>query len=516
MSIKEDILLEGLLQHNYFPGQKKQREELPPIFTSKAFTPDISKTIISNYDYRSGGYDQVKYETTRYNNVSRTLSIPHPMPYCLLAHSLVNNWGKLDYITKNDHSLVTPKKHNDGRIIIMNYERAKKKVERRIEKCYTKKFYVEADIANFYPSIYSHAIPWALVGRNRAKDAQNEDKWFNRIDDFQRLTKRDETNGVPIGPATSNIVSEAILARIDEELSVSEDFDYYRFIDDYKAYCSTYKKAETFVRRLSEELARFKLKLNIKKTSIKELPLPADPEWLLDIYNHLPPPDKRKPVTITRFMDYALQKQEQTPDGSVLKYAAKSIMDQLSPDSVDLLLKYLLDLCIDYPILLPTLGGLFERLFEENETVASVYFDQLQEILLENATHKRSDAMTWTLYYLNKYSQHIPSNLAENVVESADCVPILTLYLSGEYDSKVVHFANNLDSTDLYQLDQYWLLLYQLFYDGKINHPYADKNAYDRKHLKSNKDSSKDARNREIQVFQALKAKDVTFIESNS
>ena len=47
MSIDKDFVLNALLQHNFLPTQKKAKEELPPIFTSVTFTPDIAKRLVA-------------------------------------------------------------------------------------------------------------------------------------------------------------------------------------------------------------------------------------------------------------------------------------------------------------------------------------------------------------------------------------------------------------------------------------------------------------------------------------
>ncbi|MEA2075880.1 MAG: antiviral reverse transcriptase Drt4, partial [Euryarchaeota archaeon] len=324
MSLDKKFLLKALLQYNYFPSQKKNKEELPPTLNSKSLTPKISEKLVK-LSYRKGGYDQVEYKLTRYNNVPRPLSIPHPMTYAKLCQSLHDNWEKLEYITQTENSLIIPKEHNDGRIIVMDYENTKETIERHIKLSFNKKFYVNTDISNFFPSIYSHSIPWALVGFDTAKKERGTEKWFNQIDFYQRLTKRNETNGVPIGPASSNIICESILARIDKTLN-DEDFEFIRFIDDYTAYCKTYEKAEEFIRRLSEELSKYKLLLNIKKTFIAQLPSPSSPEWIVDLTTRIPDKENISPTNIIRFLDYAVTKQAISPDGSVLKYAAKSII----------------------------------------------------------------------------------------------------------------------------------------------------------------------------------------------
>lgn len=392
------------------------------------------------------------------------------------------------------------------------YGGVKKSIKRRINNSFNKKFYVKADIADFFPSIYSHAIQWALVSLDKAKREKSE-KWFNDIDYFQRLGNRKETNGIPVGPATSNVLSEIILAKVDERLDKKFDFDFYRIIDDYQAFCETREKAEKFIRVLKNQLSNFKLRLNIKKTSIKQLPVPIESEWFIDVVNHLPSKDNREPINITRFMDYALQKQEHTPDGSVLKYAAKSIKNDLSVDSADLLLKYLLDLCMDYPVLLPILEDLFDQVFERSGTIPAEYFEQLNHILLEHAINKRSDAMAWSLYYLNEFSQSITENIAEKVVDSEDCIAILMLYLQGEYKVKAINFAKSLlAENDLFLLDRYWILLYQMYFEDEISHPYGDKDLYAQKHCKSN-DKPKNVRNREIRIFKVMKEDDVSFVD---
>jgi len=218
MAVNKTFLLKALLQYNYLPLQRRNREEIPPPLNSTSLTPQIAKRIYA-LKCRNNGYDQIRYKLTRYNNIPRILSIPHPIPYIKLSFEISNDWNNLNYILKTNNSIIIPKSHTDGRIIIMDYEKSRKRIERHTKLSFKHKFYVYTDIANFYPSIYSHSIPWSLVGFAKAKRQKNKRKsWFNKIDTYQRCMKRNETNGIPIGPATSNIVSELILAKIDKTL----------------------------------------------------------------------------------------------------------------------------------------------------------------------------------------------------------------------------------------------------------------------------------------------------------
>ena len=44
---------------------------------------------------------------------------------------------------------------------------------------------------------------------------------------------------------------------------------------------------------------------------------------------------------------------------------------------------------------------------------------------------------------------------------------------------RVEDFAGALDKTDYYLLDQYWLLLYELFVKGRLPNPYANDQTFE-------------------------------------
>lgn len=482
MAIDKEYVEEALLRWNYFPNQKSKGDELPPIFTTRNLVPKVAENLRKLPLRKKEGYDQVEYLSTRYNNVSRPLSIPHPVGYASLVECIRDNWNEFDYICKNENSRVKPDTHGDGRLIIMDYGDDYSTAQRALAFGFGKKYRVHVDIANCYPSIYTHAIPWALVGIKYSKANKGPSLWFNNLDFHQRLIKRNETQGVAIGPATSNIFCEAILARIDETLS--KDFSYFRYIDDYTCYCDTAEQGQEFIRRLRDELKQYKLTINIKKTEVVELPAPIDPDWIVDLSTRMPsgtpnpPPKSGKYYTAseaTRYIDYAVKLNQTTPDGSVLKFAVKSIMYRLDEAAKLQVLDYLLNLSRFYPLLLPCL----DYLLDSDEAEPKDYESHLNTIVRENAVERRSDGMAWGLYYLNKHKLEIDEEIAKQVIASRDCIAILCLYLSGKFTAEVKGFVSTLDDTDLYELDQYWLLLYQLFFDKKIPSPYKSEKAFE-------------------------------------
>jgi hypothetical protein len=319
-----EFIKSALIRHNYFPYQRKNAEELPPVFSSEGLTDDLIETILDlPYKRKSKGYDSISYRATRFNNISRPITIPHPKPYIDLVEALSRNWDKFNSIEKNPKSIIRPREHDDGRIIVMDYETTAEKIETRLRNSFGTKYVVHSDIKNFYPSIYSHSIPWALIGIEEAKKKRNRNFWFNQIDQKIRRTNRCETNGIPIGPATSNIIAEIILSKIDESLQDKYD-RHIRYVDDYTSFHETKESAENFIIALENHLAEYKLIISINKTEILEQPTSLSPDWLSDLSLRMPKGKNIHQSEALRFLDFANEIRSHYPDGSVIKYAVKS------------------------------------------------------------------------------------------------------------------------------------------------------------------------------------------------
>ena len=346
------------------PIGKKNPDDIPfPAFSTEDFTPDIADEMLENYKRKRQdkgkvtGYDQIEYRGTRFNLVTRLFHIPHPSPYARLCKCLSDNWDKLSHICENPNSREKPAKHDTGRLImgewenleqisLMNYNKLSDARFRL--KISTGKFYrVKADIASFFPSIYTHSIPWAVKGRDKAKVSLDKELWYNQLDEAQRDVKRNETQGIPIGPGTSHIISEFILSKIDKTLRDSR-YLFVRYIDDYECYCETREEAEKFILNLEQELRKYLLSLNPTKVIVEELPLVYQDQWVIVLRNNIPPQRQPSPRDIMSFLDLAVDLQKRYPEGSVLKYAARALANpkerEFNENSANFFLKYLIAL----------------------------------------------------------------------------------------------------------------------------------------------------------------------------
>lgn len=480
------LFYKALTRYNYFPNQKSSIGELPPLLSTKQFTPEVCEALaaLSESKTREGsGYDVVTYNATRYNNAFRELSLIHPKAYSLFAKHLHDHWDKIEPFTNSKSSIIKPEQHGDGRIMVMNYEDPIEKTTRALTESFGKRFQVRADISNCFNSVYSHAIAWGLVGFDYAKNNRQPHLWFNLVDKYQRKCKRNETQGIPIGSATSNISLEIILGKVDEELR-NAGYNFHRYVDDYSCYCETNEDAHKFLLTLGKLLARYKLSLNIQKTKIIEQPVPDQDSWILELLGNLPSRlnkahDDEPKLTASEaitFINHALTINKQTPDGSVLKYAIQLIVNFLDERAPATVYSSVLNLSWHYPILIPYLDVLIEK----SNIDRSAIDNQLNALIIENCKHRRSDGICWPLHIMKKLEIAPADATIDAIIESEDCVGLTILNSMLIGNKQIVDFADGIiQSGDNYLIDTYWLLLYQLFRDGDVRNAYGNIRIFD-------------------------------------
>ncbi|CAN7317083.1 RNA-directed DNA polymerase [Pseudomonas sp. LjRoot71] len=484
----ERHFLEALTRWNYFPNQKDSSTELPPCFSTSRFTPEVAEELsqIRLSDERKAlQFDLVEYKATRFNNVPRMLSLIHPLAYSKILTTLNAYREEILELMEDDNSAITAEQHNDGRIFIMNYEDHETKTKNTLDISFGAAFRAHADVANCFGSIYTHSLEWAIQGYDEAKkklqDKAAPRHWSSKLDTVLRNAKRKETTGLPVGPGTSSIAVEIILAAVDKELAAN--FRFVRYIDDYTAYCATHIEAQEFIRALNIALSQYRLTLNLSKTKITELPEPLVDSWVTKLNNAIP--WKMEPNgTLSlythdaiNFLDFAVHLNRAEPDGSVLKLAAGLICGRAQGDTAATIFQYVLNLSWHYPILLPLLEKIDATSdYYEKESVVQ----KLNSILEVNATHRRSDGMCWALYYLRQLSAQPTAENVGRVIETLDtsAIALLSSFEAGE-EAAVAYAQKVIANGGLYELDQCWFLLYQLFFHGKIGNPYPDEPTFE-------------------------------------
>lgn len=134
-------------------------------------------------------------------------------------------------------------------------------------------YVVNADIHNFYESIYTHSISWAIEGKDAAKDNRGTSLLGNRVDRFFQNAHDGQTNGIPTGNVLSDIAAELILMDIDKLISPvleKHGIRAFRYRDDYRFLCRTKGDALAIMDTLAFQLnSEYGLTLNKTKTKIQ-------------------------------------------------------------------------------------------------------------------------------------------------------------------------------------------------------------------------------------------------------
>lgn len=128
------------------------------------------------------------------------------------------------------------------------------------------------DVSNCYPSIYTHAIAWALHGRDNAKKNRNDKNLVgNQLDRLIRSSREGQTNGIPQASLLSHLVAELVLGYCDtyisKRLEGTKDLIILRYRDDFRIFANSDADCAKGLKAVSECLNIFGMKLGASKTS---------------------------------------------------------------------------------------------------------------------------------------------------------------------------------------------------------------------------------------------------------
>jgi hypothetical protein len=469
MDLTKNLLFEKLINYGLFPDE-----------TEKMLTAtNFGKWITDNPNLikikKNENYSFIKYKLTRNNNVPRYMGIPHPLAYLALSKVIQTHWVKIQNRfekVKNykEISLLSPHESKEIRAIILIKDYSPNRKDERIimEKQNGKKYVAYSDIANFFPSIYTHGLCWALVNKDTAKkNMHDKKKWYNQLDLAVRNMQRCETMGILIGPDTSFIISEIILSQVDKKL---EKYTYVRHIDDYKCYCASKEEAENFLRDLGSALEDFHLVINTKKTTIAELPVPLDEAWVRFLRNFmdLKTINNFNKNKITDYFDFALDYYKKNPNTTSVKYATKVLLNKTYADypSYEYFLEYFRDLCFLSPYLIDVFDDVI-NIGITNFSYASTSIKDavkvtIEKILKENLQYQRSDIISICIFLAIKYDITLNSfsSMIQKLLKTGDCVPILMAYLYAKIHSEDLTSFINLEKK--IESNEWWLFIYEL------------------------------------------------------
>ena len=144
---------------------------------------------------------------------------------------------------------------------------------------------VQIDVSKCFDSIYTHSLPWAVLGKDQTKFSLYESKatFGGRFDALMQSLNHKETNGIVIGPEFSRIFAEIILQSVDSELikqladgadlKHKVDYEIFRYVDDFFVFYNDESTQKKIFETLQEILKGKKLSINTAKIKHYQKPI---------------------------------------------------------------------------------------------------------------------------------------------------------------------------------------------------------------------------------------------------
>ena len=364
------------------------------------------------------------------------IKIPNPLHQGKLADIISNNYSEIEKLLKKSNFSTTKP------IIETETNQGKRSVKHDnygvfVELCVVNSFkysiQLKTDIAKFYPSIYTHSIPWVTFGgkdkfkKNKALHRSDPAKvtsiYGNDIDDRLMWCQNQQTIGIPIGPDTSFICAEIIACHIDElfEKRLKKkkiDFIGYRYYDDFSLYFNSELDAQIALTELKVILNEFELRINDDKTSINKTHNELESDWALAIKSYyFRPSEKDQKEDIWNFFSIAFKHSEKHPNESVLRLALNKFnFVRIEKHNWDFFESLVFRLGLSDTGALQKIAKLlisYKTLVNKPKLKSFCY-----EIIRRHVEKRHDYELTWALWLLNEFNIQPIKVIFEDVLQS--------------------------------------------------------------------------------------------------
>lgn len=314
-SAKPAEFFSALIRSGYLP------QELPPAITTR----DFAAFCKNQHAFLNSQKGLIFRSNTHYGSFSapnprfgrRNLALVHPLGQLAVSlavtehrseiKKLINQSGVSLYETTED---IVQEKAFKG-LDFPKWHTLKSKIQSEYP------FILYADISSFFYSIYTHSIPWAVIGKEQAKKWSIHDKaklnahWSNDFDKAVQCCQSKETFGVPVGPDTSRIIAEILMAGIDADPDFSiwlKRRTAFRLVDDLSIGFDREDQAYKALGALRSVLWKFNFRLNDEKTKVLPSRTSLREKWEIEL-EVLPLSDvnpRQQSEDIVRLLDLTL------------------------------------------------------------------------------------------------------------------------------------------------------------------------------------------------------------------
>lgn len=486
------ISVYDFLHRGYFP------KELPPAFNTYSFAlryEEISNKF--NPIPSSPASESTKgtvYSITKRELNRRNLTLLNPVSFLDLVLYIDANINDIQNVCKRSkysESIPTYDINIKSRCYKPCSPSVLALMKRKIIAARNKKVEIKLDINNFYPSIYTHSITWAMVGKDLAKSiwrtngnkpiaapSNKDEELYNiayNLDVLIEHCQDKQTSGIPVGPDTSFIVAELLASYVDQKVEAAfPNVTACRYYDDYSLFVSSREEAEAVIRYIQQVLCDLELSINEAKLEVKDAPF----HFINDFTEELAPfkfDGQKTEKALMRYFNILWKLCELHPNRitTIIRYGLKPLGNEkliIGSQTKELFESLLYKTALLDPSCLDQVCQLLShRAFTPT---TSTLEELIESIVSHHAPLNHHHEVAWSLWFCKKYSLAIGK---DSVIKIFDMLnPVCTLVLLDilnnnntmqplKSDHQIDNQIKKIDSTakpeDLYGDE--WILLYE-------------------------------------------------------
>lgn len=514
------------IKRGYFP------KELPPPFYTEKMADNLVdiKTqwaIIfsrgttknegeSNSDFKQRRGDFInKYSSSRCwrFNISkgklsrRPLDIPNPKHFIKVVELISEKWSEFQTVfTNSNFSTSYPIEETDtGKRAVKTSSKSVSDLRNRIlESSVNRLIQIKLDISKFYPTIYTHIVPWCWIGKEHSKNYFKMSKvdfqaeitannpialgyeYSNKLDNAIRACQDKQSVGIPIGPDTSHVLSELIACKIDEEFSTTYSHinaKGCRYYDDYYIFVNTNDEADIAVKGLQKILNIYQLELNDKKIEIEKYPISFENDWVTDLNRF-----EFKATNLTNSIKHyfsliwGIGEINKSRTDWVFKYSLRlfEFGTVIIPEnSWRIFENLLLKTSLIQPAILDITTRILLTYKDYIDAISKAKIkDLIESVIVNHSQINHNFEVAWALWLAKSFDIEIEENIANIVIETKDPAALLIL-LCIDKEHQLVNGNPDYSSITAELIDnvlfsEYWILAYEAVRKNWLTSPNPD------------------------------------------
>lgn len=450
-------LMKNLVGKGYFP------QEITPWFCTDSMVQHIDAILANVNTFTQKTSKPCRYSIPKGSQTRRVLSVPNPLHQLKLCKVVDGDWANLrGIISTSNMSLSIPSVRARSLRALSRKFSFSEISEKLICSSTNSRYLLRTDISRYYSTIYTHSIPWAIHTKPVAKLNRRDTSLIgNRLDSAIQSCQDGQTNGIPIGPDTSLLISEILCSAIDKEVISRIKFkSAFRYIDDYFLFFDTLSESEKAYSELYRILRGYELELNPYKTKIINLPEPLEPQWV-SILNSLPKNHRELLSYISKLFEYS----KIYPNDEVLKFGLSRIKNlRYIRGASEIFISFILNVILHEPSAIPLASEILIEFGKTQQLQKTVH-----EALLFNSEYGYEFELTWLLWLCERLKISVHEDVAKKISlidNSFVALASLELKSKGLINRGLnTNLWNSfMKAEELYE--EHWLLAYEAYIKG--------------------------------------------------